>query len=64
MAYPNLKQSVWLLVLQVLISAGLMILVVILGKIIDQPFHESPYVVWFVTLASFVLVVHYSFAPN
>ena len=59
MAYPNLKQSVWLLVLQVLISAGLMIPVAILGVIIDQPFHESPYVIWLVTLASFVLVVYY-----
>ena len=59
MAYPNLKQSVWLLVLLFLISAGLMIPVVILGKIIDQPFHESPYTTWLLTLASFGLVVHY-----
>ena len=59
MTYPNLKQSVWLLVLLVLISAGLMIPVAILGVIIDQPFHESPYVIWLLTLASFVLVVHY-----
>lgn len=59
MTYPNLKQSVWLLVLLVLISAGLMIPVAILGVIIDQPFHESPYTIWLLTLASFVLVVRH-----
>ena len=57
--YPNLKQSVWLLVLLFLIQIGLMIPVAILGVIIGQPFHESPYVIWLVTLASFVLVVYY-----
>ncbi len=59
MTYPNLKQSVWLLVLLVLISAGLMIPIAIMGMIIGQPLHESPYVIWFVTLTSFVLVAHY-----
>lgn len=61
MAYPNLKQSIWLLVLLFLISAGFMIPIAILGVIIDQPFHESPYVIWLLTLASFVLVIHYVF---
>ncbi len=59
MAYPNLKQSIWLLVLLVLIGAGLGIPVAILGMIIDQPLHKSPYAIWPVTLVSFVLVVHY-----
>ena len=59
MAYPNLKQSIWLLVLLVLISAGLGIPVAILGMIIDQPLHKSPYAIWPLTLASFVLVIHY-----
>ena len=59
MAYPNLKQSIWLLVLLFLISAGLGIPVAILGTIIDQPLHKSPYALWPLTLASFVLVVHY-----
>ena len=45
MAYPNLKQSIWLLVLLVLISAGLGIPVAILGMIIDQPLHKSPYAI-------------------
>ena len=58
-AYPNLKQSIWLLVLLVLIHIGLMIPVAILGMIIDQPIHTSPYMIWFVALASFVLVVRY-----
>ena len=59
MAYPNLKQSVWLIVLFCLIIAGLTIPFVIIGSIIDQPFHASPYVIWFVTLTSFVLLVRY-----
>ena len=58
MAYPNLKQSVWLLVLLFLIQIGLMIPVVILTEIIDQPIHTSHYMI-FVGLASFVLVVCY-----
>ena len=32
MTYPNLKQSIWLMVLQVLISTGLMIPIVIMGR--------------------------------
>ena len=59
MAYPNLKQSIWLLILLFLISTGLGIPVAILGMIIDQPLHKSPYGIWPLTLASFVLVVHY-----
>ena len=59
MAYPNLKQSIWLLILLFLISTGLGIPVAILGMIIDQPLHKSPYAIWPLTLASFVLVVHY-----
>ena len=59
MAYPNLKQSIWLLILLFLIQIGLTIPVVILGMTIDQPVHESPYVIWTVTLASFVLLVRY-----
>lgn len=58
MAYPNLKQSIWLLVLLFLIQIGLMIPVAIIGVIIDQPIHTSHYMI-FVGLASFVLVVCY-----
>lgn len=59
MVYPNLKQSVWLLVLLFLIQIGLMIPVAILRVIIDDPILTSHYMIWLVTLASFVLVVHY-----
>ena len=59
MMYPNLKQSVWLLVLLFLIQIGLMIPVAILGVIIDQPVNESRYVIWLLTLASFILVVRH-----
>ncbi len=61
MAYPNLKQSIWLLVLLFLIQIGLMIPVAILGVIIDQPIYTSHYMIWFVVLASFVLVARYVF---
>lgn len=59
MAYPNLKQSIWLQVLLVLIHIGLMIPITIIGVIIDQPIHTSPYMIWLVALTSFVLVVRY-----
>lgn len=58
MTYPNLKQSIWLLVLLFLIQIGLMIPIVILGRIIGYPIHTSHYMI-FVGLASFVLVVCY-----
>ena len=60
MAYPNLKQSIWLLILFFLISAALAIPMAILGLILDQTLHHNPYVIWLLTLASFVLVVVYA----
>ena len=60
MPYPNLKQSVWLLILFFLISAALGVPVAILGFILDQTLHGSPYVIWLLTLISFVLVAVYS----
>ena len=60
MAYPNLKQSVWLLILFFLISAALGVPVAILGFILDRTLHGSPYVIWLLTLISFVLVAVYS----
>ncbi len=60
MAYPNLKQSVWLLILFFLISAALGVPVAILGFILEQSMYENPSVIWFVTLVSFVLVAVYS----
>ena len=59
MAYPNLKQSVWLIVFFWLMITGMTIPIVVIGNIIDQPLHESPYVIWLLTLASFGLVVRY-----
>ena len=58
MAYPSLKQSVWLLVLLFLIQIGLMIPIAIIGVIVDQPIHTSHYMI-FVSLASFALVMCY-----
>ncbi|MCE2439072.1 MAG: CPBP family intramembrane metalloprotease [Candidatus Latescibacteria bacterium] len=60
MGYPNLKQSIWLLILFLLISAALGVPIAILGIIFDRSLHLSPYVLWLLTLASFVLVVVYA----
>ena len=60
MVYPNLKQSVWLLVLFLLLSIVLSVPVAILGILLDRSFHQSPYVIWLLTLVSFVLTVIYA----
>lgn len=60
MAYPNLKQSLWLLILYLLFSVGLGVPIAILGFFLDGALHENAYVIWFVALASFVLVAVYS----
>ena len=59
MAYPNLKQSVWLLVLLILIVVGLAILVSIIGAIIDEPLDENTYLTNLVSLVSFILILCY-----
>ena len=59
MAYPNLKQSVWLLVLLILIVVGLAILVSIIGAIIDEPLDENTSLTNLVSLVSFILVLCY-----
>ena len=60
MAYPNLKQSVWLLILFLLLSIVLSVPVAILGYILNRSLFQSSYVVWLLTLASFVLTVMYA----
>lgn len=59
MAYPNLKQSIWLLVLLILIAIGLTILIVIIGAIIDEPLYEYDYFSGLLPLASFILILCY-----
>ena len=59
MAYPNLKQSVWLLVLYILIAFGLTILIAIIGAIIDEPLLEYDYFSGLLLLASFILILCY-----
>ncbi len=60
MAYPNLKQSVWLLVLSYLIIAGSSLLLYLLGTILDQDLLSILYVNSFVSLVSLVLVIVYA----
>ena len=60
MAYPNLKQSVWLLILFFLITAALWVPIAVLGYILERSLHTSQYLIWFVTLASFVLTAIYA----
>ncbi len=59
MTYPNLKQSVWLLVLYILIAFGLTILIDIIGAIIDEPLHEYDYFFWLLSLVKFILILCY-----
>ena len=60
MAYPNLKQSVWLLILCFLISVVLGVPIAILGLIFDRSLHHSPHEIQLLTLAGFVLTVIYA----
>ncbi|MFT5370040.1 MAG: membrane protease YdiL (CAAX protease family) [Candidatus Latescibacterota bacterium] len=59
MVYPNLKQSVWLLVLFYLYNIALAIPVAIVGAIIDQPLHTNSYTIGFLSLVSCALVLRY-----
>ena len=59
MAYPNLKQSIWLLVLLYFITIGLAILVGVIGAIIDEPLSENTYLTGLVSLVSFILILCY-----
>lgn len=58
MTYPNLKQSIWLLVLLILIVVGLTILINIIGAIIDEPLNEYDFSE-LVSLVSFILILFY-----
>ena len=59
MAYPNLKQSIWLLLLWTFITIGLAILVGVIGSIIDEPPSENTYLTSLVSLVSFILLLCY-----
>ena len=59
MAYPNLKQSIWLTVLFLLITIGVGISVAIVGYIIDEPLDEYDYLSGLLSLASFILILCY-----
>ena len=59
MAYPNLKQSVWLVVLLYLIKHRTVLCPLsILSGILDQDLISNPYFNGFVTLVSFFLVIY------
>ena len=60
MAYPNLKQSVWLVVLFFLFSLTITVPFGVLGLFVDQPLQESPYVIQLSILTGFVLAVLYA----
>ena len=61
MPYPNLKQSVWLVVLFFLITLVLGIPFSILGAVFDQSLLQSPYVIQFLILAGFILTIMYAY---
>lgn len=60
MAYPNLKQSVWLVALLLLIMFGLLVLLAIPGTLLDYDLASNSYVQTLTILVSFVLVIVYA----
>ena len=61
MAYPNLKQSVWLVVLFFLFTLVVGLPLSILGAILDRSLLNSPYVIQFMILTGFVLTIVYAY---
>ncbi len=61
MPYPNLRQSVWLVVLFFLFSLVVALPFGILGAILDRSLLKSPYVIQFMILAGFILSVMYAY---
>ena len=59
MTYPNLKQSIWLLILWTLISFGVTIMIAIICAIIDESLYENTYLMSLVPLVSFILILCY-----
>ena len=59
MTYPNLKQSIWLMVLFLLISAGLGIAVNIVSYIIDEPLEEYNLLNGLLMLTNLILILCY-----
>ena len=59
MAYPNLKQSIWLIVLFLLITVGLSIAVAIVGSIIDEPLGEYNLLHGLLGLTNLILILCY-----
>lgn len=60
MAYPNLKQSVWLVVLFFLFSLTITVPFGVLGRFVDQELYQNPYVIQLSILAGSVLAVLYA----
>lgn len=59
MAYPNLKQAIWLLVLLILTESGFGMLIHAAGFISGQPLEHSNYVLGIGKLAAYLLVLFY-----
>ena len=59
MAYPNLKQAIWLLVLLILTESGLGMLIYAAGFISGQPLEHNNYVLGIGKLAAYLLVLFY-----
>lgn len=59
MAYPNLKQAIWLLVLLILMESGFGILIYVAGIISSQPLEHNNYLLGITKLAVYLLVLLY-----
>lgn len=60
MAYPNLKQSVWLVVLFFLFSLTITVPFAVHGMIVGQELNQNPYVIQLSILTGFILAVLYA----
>ena len=59
MAYPNLKQAIWLLVLLILTESGFGILIYVASIISSQPLEHNNYLLGITKLAVYLLVLLY-----
>lgn len=59
MAYPNLRQATWLVVLVILIEAGMGILIHVAGLISVQPLEHNNYLLGISRLGVFLLILLY-----
>lgn len=59
MAYPNLRQAIWLLALLTLIDVGMGMLISVVESISGEPFGDSNYVMGLAAIVTFLLILSF-----